>query len=220
MVTSLDIVETAVAAYSLILLTRVLFTDDFRLHAQLIWHIFVLSAFSLLHLYFVTFGPDLDRSSTLASPVADREHLISLFLSLSVLLSTGTIRLGPDAFRERSRLYDRAVTSKVKEVGESIDANVFGCGDSIIGSYMSLSTTKLMQQISAGEQIDLHELPVLPADLQTEPTTIALKPRILHGQSRMGPIMSLVWTVSRPIWVAQVKGECARDVYLVSVVGR
>lgn len=205
-VPSLAIVESAVALYSLLILACDMFTDDPAVHAQIVWHLFTLSACSLLHIYLLTFGSDLVPGSTLSSRRIDQNHLALLGLTLFLFLTTGTIRLGPEVFRERARLYNRAVTEKLKEVGEPIEPNVFGSGDSIIGSFMMASTFKMMRQVAMGEQIDLHELPVVSADMQAEPTTIALKPQVEHVESNVGPILSLVWEVTKPIWVVQVKG--------------
>lgn len=181
-----------------------MFAKDPRVHSRILWHLFILSVIGGLHEYFVTVGPSL--LLTTQPPDTDQAQLYSLALTVLILVATGTTRTGPEVFRERNRLYTPSITNKLKEVGEPVGHNVIGSGDSIIGSFLSLSTLTLMRQVSSSEQVDVHELPVVPASMQAEPTTLALKPRMDETSSRFGPIMSLIAEVVRPNRVLYLKG--------------
>jgi hypothetical protein len=148
-------------------------------------------------------GPSLVLTGKHRQP--DTNQLYSLLLTVLLVIAIGTIRTGPQVFRERHRLYTPAVTNKLKEVGEAVQSNVIGSGDSIIGSFMATSTFRLMRQISSYEQVDVHELPVLPANLQTEPTTIATDPRADNLVSRFGKTASLIKEIVRPNRILYLK---------------
>lgn len=188
--------QLAAPTYSLVLWVTLLFVRSPASHRRLVWHLFTISGLAAIHEYLFVIGPSLVLTGTRQS--TDWSGVSSLSLVVLVCLASGTTRTGPEVFRERSRLYTPAVTNKLKEVGEPVNHNVIGSGDSILGSYFSLSTFRLMRQIYDHEQVDAHELPVVPASMQGEPTTIALEPQPEDSPSRLGHTWYLLFQVVRP----------------------
>lgn len=195
----------AAPVYSLILWIALVFVQESRVHSRLVWHLFIVSVLSAVHEYLFVIGPSLILTDKHYSP--ESTELYSLSLTVLTIIATGTIRTGPEVFRERHRLYTPAVTNKLKEVGESVQSNVIGSGDSVIGSFMSVSAFRLMRQVSACDQVDVHELPVLPASMQTEPTTIDIDPQSDDSVSRFGYIVSLIMEIVKPQRVLYMKRE-------------
>lgn len=195
----------AAPVYCSLLWVTLLFVREPRVHGRILLHLFTVSVLSALHEYLCVIGPSLILTGKHHN--LQRAEIYSLSLTILVIIAVGTTRTGPEVFRERHRLYTPAVTNKLEEVGGSVGPNVIGSGESIIGSFLSISTLKLMTQVSACEQIDVHELPVLPASMQTEPTTIAIKPRSNSVDSRLGVIISLLLEIVRPNRVLYLKRE-------------
>lgn len=101
-----------------------------------------------------------------------RLAIISLAVSLSATFLLGTIPQGPERYRERSRLYNQAVAQKLKDDGgETFEGNVVGTGESILAWFFSIYMFKVVHKILQKDQVDLHELPVLPGNMQAEATT-------------------------------------------------
>jgi hypothetical protein len=117
-------------------------------------------------------------------PIDSRLAFISLAVSLTVTLILGTIAQGPGRYRERSRLYNQAVAEKLKEDGgENYEANVVGTGRSILGRFFSIHMFKVVYNIISKDQVDLHELPVLPGSMQAEGTTRHASESDKHSQT-------------------------------------
>lgn len=194
-----------VPIYSLVVWVMLLFAQEPRSHNRLVWHLFVVSVLSGIREYLFVIGPSLILNNKCHRPESTDLYLLSI--TALTIVATGTIRTGPEVFRKRHRLYTPAVTNKLKEVGESVQPNVFGSGDSIIGSFMSMSAFSLMRQVSACEQVDVHDLPVLPASMQTEPTIIAIEPRSDDSVSRFGKTISLIMELVKPHQLLYLKRE-------------
>lgn len=195
----------AAPTYALVLWSALLFAQDPHVHSRVVWHLFVVSTFSTIHEYLYVTGPSLVLDGQHHSPYPI--ELYSLSLTVLTMVTTGSVRTGPKVFRERQRLYTSAVTNKLKEAGEAVEPNVISSGDSIIGGFMSTSTFRLMRQVAVCDQVDVHELPVVPASMQTEPTTINLDPPIEDSSPRSGHIVDLVYQIVRSNLVLFLKRE-------------
>lgn len=187
-------VQLCAASYSLLLYVSLLMAHSPLSHARSTRHIFLLAAGSFVGDLFAAIGPWLGFGHSDYSLIATQ----GLVADVLVFGTAGTLSTGPRFFRERGRLYNKAVADKLKEVHEPVEPNVIHSSESIIGRFLSISMLGLMRRVSEVDQIDLHELPVLPASMQSEPITIALDPSFRHERAHNGPIMSLILEVVRP----------------------
>lgn len=130
---------------------------------------FYASAFLTIRSYLTLIQQYISFSS---EPIDSRLAIISLAVSFSVTFVLGTIPQGPERYRERSRLYNQAVGQKLKEDGgEKFEGNVVGTGGSILAWFFSIHMFREVYKILQRDQVDLHELPVLPGNMQAEATT-------------------------------------------------
>lgn len=106
------------------------------------------------------------------SPIDPRLAGASLTISSTATLIFGTLTQEPERYRDRTRLYNEAVAEKLKEIGgETFEGNVIGVGRSILGRFFSTHMFQAVNEIILRDQVDLHELRVLPGTMQAEATT-------------------------------------------------
>jgi hypothetical protein len=178
-----------------------------KAHSQITYHLFSASSFFIIHHFFASQGQALALNHSLQ---AHWTEYYCLALAGAIAAACGTISLGPGRYRELSRLYNKAVSDKFAETGATIEANVLGCGRSIIGHVMGFHVTDLVQYVSTLEQVDLHELPVMPAALQQEPSILKAVAWRKHRPTWLPPTLSLLWEVWGPQWLGWVKGDVPR----------
>lgn len=149
--------------------TMLLFTGSIDLFEKALRAGFTTSAILSVQCYLTLVG----MYTTLQSlPIDPRLAVIGLAVSLFATLLLGTIPQGPARYRDRSRLYNQAVAQKLKDDGgEKFEGNVVGTGQSILGRIFSIHMFKVVYSILPRDQVDLHELPVLPGSMQAEATT-------------------------------------------------
>lgn len=204
-------VESAVSFYSVILLPIYACAKTSETHSRMTYHLFSLSSFATIHHYFASQG------QALALEYHLRPHwtkYYSLGFTALTALACVTIRLGPGRYRELSRLYNKAVSDKSAEASEAVEANVLGAGQSILGHLMSFHITDLAHRISPLEQVDLHELPVVPASMQQQPSILKAVYWRKTNTTWLPPTLSLLWEVWGPQWLGWVKGDVVRDDFL------
>ena len=197
-------VEAAVSFYSVLLLPLYTCVTTDRTHRRITYHLFATSSFSALHYYFDTQG------QALALNYSSQAHwtgYYALALAFIATLACGTIGLGPGRFREQSRVYNKAIADKVAELGETVEANVLGSGRSIIGGFLGFHITDMARHVISLEQVDLHELPVLPAAMQQQPSILESVSWTKRKSSWMSPTISLLWEVWGPQWLGWIKGK-------------
>jgi hypothetical protein len=118
---------------------------------------------------------------------------------------TGTISTGPGRFRDLSSLYNKAVADKAAEGEHKVEANVLGSDRSIIGHFMGTHVTEMVQQVAQLDQVDLHELPVMPAHMQQQPSILESVSWKKQNTIRPTSASSLLWEVWGPQWLGWVK---------------
>lgn len=207
-------IEIAACFYLLLLTPFYAFTSTDRAHRQLTHHLFWVSMLLVLHYYFVISGP------ALAIGYTGTTHWTmpyALGLSTALVIACGTTSLGPGRYRERSRLYNKAISDKLREAGEVVESNVIGVEGSILGKFLSFPTTSMIRRVVSVDQVDLDELPVLPAWMQQQPAILeSIQWRGDRKSKWLGPTASLLLEVWGPQWLGWLQrksttiAECCR----------
>jgi hypothetical protein len=198
-------VEIVTCSYLALLLPSYAYVSSTKAHRQMTFHFFWISIFLLLHNYFVTQGPVLVIGYT------DTPHWTTYYalgLSVAFMIACGSVSLGPGRFRERSRLYNKAISDKLREAGEIVGPNVIGVDASVLGKFLAFPTTTMMRYVVSVDQVDLDELPALPASLQQQPSILdSVQWNSHRRKSWFGPTVSLLFEVWGPQWFAWLQGE-------------
>ena len=197
-------VEAGIAFYSLMLLPIYLCVKTDWAHSQITYHLFTISSLSILHYYFATQGQALAINYFL-EPHWTRHY--ALAIGLVTATACGTISLGPGRFREQSKLYNKAVAEKVAEIGKPIEANVLGSGVSILGGFLGFHVGEMAQHVVTLDQVDLHELPVMPAAMQQQPSILDSVCWSTRRAKWLSPTAALLWEVWGPQWYGWLQSE-------------
>jgi hypothetical protein len=199
--------EAAISFYSVLLLPFYACVRSDRTHSRITYHLSCLASVSALHHYFASQGQSLAINYSLKPHWTE---YYSLALACVTSAACVTIGLGPGRYREMSRLYNRAVADKAAERSDIVRANVLGSGGSIIGYLMGSHTTDLAREVASLDQVDLHELPVVPAALQQQPSILKAVAWRKRDPKWLNPTVSLLWEVWGPQWLGWIKGEVSR----------
>jgi hypothetical protein len=197
-------VEAAISFYSVLLLPFYACVRTDRAHSQITYHLFCLASISALHHYFASQGQSLAINYSLQPHWTE---YYSLALACVTSVACITIELGPGRYREMSRLYNKAVADKAAEESDIVKANVLGSGGSIFGYLMGSHITNLAREVASLDQVDLHELPVLPAAMQQQPSILKAVAWRKRDTKWLNPTVSLLWEVWGPQWLGWIKGE-------------
>jgi hypothetical protein len=197
-------VELASSIYLALLLPIYAFVRTSHAHAQVTCRVFTLSMFCAIHYYFNTQG------QVLAINYFLQPHwtgYVALGLACMTAVTSGSIRLGPGYFRDQGRLYNKAVAEKQAETEDFGQANVMGSGRSIIGHFMAFYMTDMVRHVASLDQVDLHQLPVLPAAMQQQPSIIESVAWRKQSGKWLSPTLSLLWEVWAPQWLGWAQSE-------------
>lgn len=197
-------VEAAASFYLVTLLPFYARVQTDRAHGRVTGHIFTLSTVLAIHHYFTTQGQLLAINYSLNPHWTGYGALA--FASIITILS-GSIGLEPGHYRDQARLYNKAVAEKQAESGNPGVSNVLGSGRSIIGHFAGFHVTDMVRYVASLEQVDLHELPVLPAAMQQQPSIIESVTWRKQSGSWLSPTLSLLWEVWAPQWLGWTKSE-------------
>jgi len=197
-------VEAGISFYSILLLPLYVCVKTDWAHSQITHHLFTMSAFSVLHYYFATQGQALAINHFL-EPHWTRH--CALAIGIVNLAVCGSISLGPGRFRELSKLYNKAVAEKVAENGKPVESNVLGSGRSILGGFLGFHAGEMAQHVVKLDQVDLHELPVMPAAMQQQPAILDSVRWSKRRAKWLSPTVALVWEVWGPQWFGWLKSE-------------
>jgi hypothetical protein len=197
-------VEAGISFYSLLLLPIYVCVKTDWAHSQITYHLFTISAFSILHYYFATQGQALAINYSL-EPHWTRH--CALAIGCVTVAVCGTISLGPGRFREQSKLYNKAVAEKVAEIGNAVEQNVLGSGRSILGGFLGFHIGEMAHHVVTLDQVDLHELPVMPAAMQQQPSILDSVRWSKRRAKWLSPTAALLWEVWGPQWFGWLKSE-------------
>jgi hypothetical protein len=197
-------VEAGISFYSILLLPIYVGVKTDWAHSQITYHLFMLSSFSVLHYYFATQGQALAINYSL-EPHWTRHY--SLAIGFIIAAVCGTISLGPGRFREQSKLYNKAVAEKVAEIGKPVEPNVLGSGRSILGGFLGFHIGEMAKHVVTLDQVDLHELPVMPAAMQQQPSILDSVRWSKRRAKWLSPTAALLWEVWGPQWFGWLKSE-------------
>lgn len=197
-------VEAAVSFYLVLLVPAYAWAKTDKAHSQITHNYFTTSFISVLHYYFSTLGQSLAIGYSLEPHWTG---YIALGFALVNTIASGTIGLGPGRFREQSLLYNKAVAERVAEIGKPVEANVLGSGRSIIGGFLGFHVGEMAQHVVTLEQVDLHELPVMPAVMQQQPSILDSVRWRTRPVKWLSPAVSLLWEIWGPQWYGWVKSK-------------
>ena len=196
--------EAGVSFYLLLLLPIYLHVKTDKAHSQITYHLFTISSLSILHYYFATQGQALAINYFLKPHWT---HHCALAIGTVTVVVCGTISLGPGRFQEQSKLYNKAVEEKVAEIGKPIEANVLGSGRSILGGFLGFHIGEMAQHVVTLDQVDLHELPVMPAAMQQQPSILDSVCWSKQRAKWLSPTAGLLWEVWGPQWFGWLQSE-------------
>jgi hypothetical protein len=210
-------ITSAVTTYIFLLTSYYIFTASVTQHNTLTFHLFLLLCALCTHLYFATIGQYL--AFTLFPVLTWTDYTI-LILTLTETIAVGFIPLKPPVHEDKSKLYNNAIRTALKEVSNTQDsnevdrdepeANVTADGSASIISQLFFGwVTPTITKMSLMEQCDIQDLPSLRAQLRTQNVVRHI---LQDGdasilKSRWGPTVALLWTVWAPQWVYLAQGE-------------
>jgi len=215
--------ETITGMYIAILSAFLLFNKNTIRHTLLTKHLCSVAGIAVLHWYLVTFGRYLDIHNMTA--IHWTEYTI-LGLTIALVVTSGSMPLGPELHQDMMKVYNKAVTARLVDLGYeaeyAVEPNVNQEISASIFSILSFSFVyPVINKTSSMNQVDITDLPVAHAYLRTQ--------NILHQsvkandnsgvQSSFGPTVALLYTVWSPEWRGVLKGtslsarnaqECSR----------
>ena len=197
-------IEAAISFYSALLLPFYACVQSNCAHSQITYHLSCLASISTLHHYFASQGQSLAINYSLQPHWTE---YYSLALAGVTSIACVTIKLGPGQYQEMSRLYNKAVADKAAKESKFVKANFLGSGRSILSYLMGSHITKLAQEVASLDQVDLHELPVVPAAMQQQPSILRAVAWQKQDPKWLNPTVSLLWEVWGPQWLGWIKGE-------------
>lgn len=196
-------IEAVTMAWAVLISLSLLLTRSIQTFGTSLQSVFTANLLLTIHFYIVVVSRDLVHAdSTPTSSVT----LAVLGTALTTTVLIGTTRQEPGRYRDRSRIYNEAVAQKLKAIGgEAFESNVMASGQSIIGRFFSSHMFAVVFSITTKDQVDLHELPVLPGDMQAEPSTLTWMERdTKSGTDAHTTSASLLWLTiwtQRETWI-------------------
>jgi hypothetical protein len=202
--------DIAATTYIFILSALYLFNRSTKLHKTLTETICAISALSFVHWYLASLGQYLALNYSPVEPHWSAYTALALsFVQTSLAL---VIPVGPKLYQDMSKLYNKAVTAKLKEEvdpsaehsNSRLKANVNEeVSSSIISKLMFGFAYPMISKTSSMEQVDMADLPVAHAYFRTQ--------NILHDvvstndvggmkTKNPGSTFGLLWTIWSPEW--------------------
>ena len=202
-----SIAETLTAVYVSVIAVSYSLTKQVVRHKTLTRHLTCLSAVLFVHWYFFTLGQYL--SLKYQNDVHWTEYA-ALALTCLQTISAGTISTGPALCVDMSRLYNKAVTARINELGPSTEPNVIQqVSSSVIGALLYTYVYPMIAKTSTMDQVDIQQIPAMQARFRTEIVLLDSVRTDNAGGFRLptfGPTISLLWTVWAPQWRMVLKG--------------
>ena len=199
MITSL-VGETLICVYTLAGAIYSCLTTCITLHKSLTYHLCTLSSILFLHWYLATLGQYLSVQYLAYSHWSE---YCALGLSLLQTVVSGTIPVGPGLWIDRSKLYNKALINNLQKEDSKPGPNInSGVSVSIIGQLLFTYVFPMISKTSSMEQIDMQDLPAGTAEFRIQHnlhSAIKSHDGISHT-SKLGPALSLLWTVWSPQW--------------------
>ena len=192
--------ETVTCVFTLVAAICCYLTTQITLHKSLIHHLCALSSILFLYWYLATFGQYLSIQY-LAHP--HWSEYCALGLSLFQTVVSGTIPVGPGLWIDRSKIYNKALTTAFREADSKSGPNIDpGVSVSIISQLLFTFVFPMISKASSMEQIDIQDLPAGTAEFRIQHnlhSSIKTYDR-MSVASRFGPTVDLLWTIWSPQW--------------------
>ncbi|EIW71721.1 hypothetical protein TREMEDRAFT_67926 [Tremella mesenterica DSM 1558] len=191
------IIDTVTITYLLSLSTCFVLTKSVKHHDSLTKHLSTIITIHLITWYMFTLGQALSLLPTAPSHWTEHLALLLSFLQLCVAI---LIPIGPNLNQDMTKLYNKALSAKLKDANMPYAANVIqSVSSTILGQVMFTFVFPMVMKTAKKEQVDVDDLPILPAHMRTQNVLPEVaKVTVPEWVQRRGPTSELMWMVWAP----------------------
>ena len=195
------VIDTVICTYLCGIGSFYIFTKRIPLHHSLTAHLCGLNTIHVITWYIFTLGKAL--SMLPSAPPHWTEYTCAILTLLQLIVGI-LIPLGPDLYQDPHKMFNAAVSAKLKEKDVSFVPNVIkNVSSSIFGKLTFHFVFPMISKTARMQQVDVDDLPVLNAALRTQNILPDVtRVRVPEWVKKWGP----TWELNYIVWAPQAAG--------------